>query len=492
MQSKNPPPFRQGRLVQGGNFMNVLFAATEARPFIASGGLADVVGALPKALNGAGCDCRVILPLHSGIPAKFREGMEKIAEFKVWLGWRNLYCGLLKTVCGGVTFYFIDNEYYFKRDAIYGQFDDGERFAYFSMAVLEAVKHMDFAPDVIHCHDWQTGLIPAFIKIFFADEEKISGIKTVYSIHNIQYQGNYDMYFAADVLGIPENRRGIVEYDGRCNYMKTGIDQCDAISTVSPSYAQEIQDPWFAWGMDRLLRERTWKLSGILNGIDVESYDPSTDPEIPATFSKFDLSGKAKCKEELQKELGLEADPNKMLIGMVGRLVSHKGLDLVRAVCDRIMEGNVQIAILGSGESAFESFFCHMQEKYPGRISFVCGFIPALARKIYAGSDVFLMPSKSEPCGLAQMIALRYGTVPIVRETGGLRDSVKDLGGANGNGFTFQSYNADDMLDAIHRAQRLYFDSGRWHEAVLNALSCDFSWGRSAKEYVALYKKVLG
>ena len=472
--------------------MNVLFAASEARPFIASGGLADVIGALPKALNKADCNCRVILPFYSDIPDKFRENVEKIAEFKVWLGWRNLYCGLLKTVYNGVTFYFLDNEYYFKRNAIYGQFDDGERFGYFSMAVLEAIKHMDFDPDVIHCHDWQTGLIPAFLKLFFSDEEKLSKIKTVYSIHNIQYQGNYDMYFAADVLGIPENSRGIVEYDGRCNYMKTGIDQSDAISTVSPTYAQEIQDPWFAWGMDRLLRERTYKLSGILNGIDTEGYDPSTDSEIAATFSEFDLSGKAKCKADLQKEMGLDEDPDKMIIGMVGRLVSHKGLDLVRAACDRIMEGNVQIAILGSGESAFEGFFRYMQEKYPGKISFVCGFIPALARKIYAGSDVFLMPSKSEPCGLAQMIALRYGTIPIVRETGGLKDSIKDFGGIDGNGFTFQTYNADDMLDAIHRAERLYFDSGCWDDAVKKALSCDFSWNRSAMEYIDLYKKILG
>lgn len=472
--------------------MNILFAASEARPFIASGGLADVIGALPKALNGAGCECRVILPLYSNIQDKFREGMEKIDEFEVWLGWRHLYCGLYRTVHNGVTFYFIDNEYYFKREAIYGQFDDGERFGYFSMAVIEAIRHMDFDPEVVHCHDWQTGLIPAFLKFYFSTDEKLSKIRTVFSIHNIQYQGNYDMHFADEVLGIPEYHRGDVEYDGRCNYMKTGIEHCDAISTVSPTYAEEIKDPWFAWGLDRLLREKDYKLSGILNGIDVEGYDPSADKDIPATFSKFDLSGKAKCKEELQKELGLEVDPGKMVIGMVGRLVSHKGLDLIRVVCDRIVEGSVQLAILGSGESAFESFFRDMQARYPGKISFVCGFIPALAKRIYAGSDVFLMPSKSEPCGLAQMIALRYGTIPIVRETGGLKDSIKDLGGANGNGFTFQTYNAEDMLDAIHRAERLYFDSGRWNEAVLNALSCDFSWNRSAQTYVDLYKKILG
>lgn len=471
--------------------MNVLFAASEARPFIASGGLADVIGALPKALNGAGCDCRVILPLYSDIPDKFRAEMKKVCDFKVWLGWRNQYCGLFETKLSGVTFYFIDNEYYFARNGIYGHYDDGERFAYFSMAVLEAVKHMDFDPEVIHCHDWQTGLVPVFLKLFFADEEKLANTKTVFTIHNIQYQGNYDMYFAGDVLGIPENRRGLVEYDGRCNFMKAGIDLCDAVSTVSPTYAKEIQDPWFAWGLDRLLREKKYKLSGILNGIDVVSYDPVSDKDIPATFSKYDLSGKAKCKEELQKELGLAVDPNSMVIGMVGRLVSHKGLDLVRAVCDRILEMPVQIAVLGSGESAFESFFRYMQEKYPGRVSFVCGFIPPLAKRIYAGSDVFLMPSKSEPCGLAQMISLRYGTVPIVRETGGLKDSIKDIGGIKGNGFTFQTYNADDMLDAVRRAQNFYSNGERWKEAVLNALSCDFSWNRSAQTYIGLYESVL-
>lgn len=472
--------------------MNILFAASEARPFIASGGLADVIGALPKALLGAGCGCRVILPLYSDIPDEFRKKMQKIAEINVMLGWRSLYCGLFETVYNGVTFYFVDNEYYFKRRGIYGHFDDGERFAYFSKAVLECVKVMNFEPEIIHCHDWQTGMIPTFLNLFYRGDPKLSKIKTIFTIHNIQYQGNYDMYFAEDVLGIPESHRCTVEYDGRCNYMKAGIDQCDAVSTVSPTYAEEILDPWFAWGLDRLLRERTYKLAGILNGIDAESYDPSTDKEIPATFSKYDLSGKAKCKAELQKELGLEADPDKMLIGMVGRLVSHKGLDLVRAVCDRLMEGNVQIAVLGSGESAFEGFFRYMQEKYPGRISFVCGFIPSLARRIYAGSDVFLMPSKSEPCGLAQMIALRYGTIPIVRETGGLKDSIKDLGGIKGNGFTFQTYNADDMLGAIYRAQALYSDKTRWKEAVLNALSCDFSWDRSAGAYKHLYETVLG
>ncbi len=472
--------------------MNVLFAASEARPFIASGGLSDVIGALPKALNGAGCDCRVILPLYSDIPDKFREDMHRIAEINVQLGWRSLYCGLFEVEYNGVIFYFIDNEYYFKRNGIYGHFDDGERFAYFSKAVLEAVRVMDFEPEVIHCHDWQTGLIPTFRHLFYHSDPKIGKAKTIFTIHNIQYQGNYDMYFAEDVLGLAQDQRNLVEYDGRCNYMKAGIDRCDAISTVSPTYASEIQDPWFAWGMDRLLRERKYKLAGILNGIDTELYDPTADKDIPATFSKYDLSGKAKCKAELQKELGLEVDPTAMVIGMVGRLVSHKGLDLVKSVFEDILQKPVQFAILGSGESSYEGFFRYMQERYPGKVSFVCGFIPALAKRIYAGSDVFLMPSKSEPCGLAQMIALRYGTVPIVRETGGLKDSIKDVGGIKGNGFTFQTYNAHDMLDAVDRAYVLYQKPERWRETVLNALACDFSWSRSAHAYTRLYEAVLG
>ncbi len=472
--------------------MNVLFAASEARPFVASGGLSDVIGALPKALNGAGVDCRVILPLYSDIPDRFREEMRKIGEVNVTLGWRSLYCGLFEIEYNGVIFYFVDNEYYFKRSGIYGYFDDGERFAYFSKAVLECIRIMDFTPDVIHCHDWQTGLIPTFRRLFYLDVPEIAKAKTIFTIHNIQYQGNYDMYFAEDVLGLTESRRHLVEYDGRCNYMKAGIDQCDAISTVSPTYAQEIQDPWFAWGMDRLLRERTYKLAGILNGIDTELYDPSADKDIPATFSKYDLSGKGICKAELQKEMGLEVDPSAMVIGMVGRLVSHKGLDLVKAAFERILEKPVQFAIVGNGESAYEGYFRYMQEKYPGRVSFVCGFIPALAKRIYAGADCFLMPSKSEPCGLAQMIALRYGTLPIVRETGGLKDSIKDLGGIKGNGFTFQTYNAEDMLDAVNRCFSLYSRSERWREAVLSALACDFSWSRSAHAYTRLYEAVLG
>ena len=420
--------------------MNVLFATSEARPYIASGGLADVSGALPKALCAAGTDCRVILPLYSDIPQQLRNEMTYLCNFNVRLSWRELYCGLFTARHDGVTYYFIDNEYYFRRSGIYGHYDDGERFAFFSKAVLESILHIeDFSVDVLHCNDWQTGLIPVFLEVFFRHEPRLSRIKTVFTIHNIQYQGDFDMFVAGDVAGLPEDKRGLVELNGRCNYMKGGIDRCDVVTTVSPTYAKEILDPWYAWGMDGFLRERSYKLTGILNGIDCESYNPETDPEISAHYSADNLSGKEADKAALQKEAGLCIDPSAMLIGMVGRLVSHKGIDLVEYVGDRIMNLNAQMVILGSGEPQYEDYFRSLGARYPGRVSVTTGFIPSLARRIYAGADVLLMPSKSEPCGLAQMIALRYGTVPIVRETGGLKDSIHDLGAPGGKGFTFKT-----------------------------------------------------
>lgn len=470
--------------------MNVLFATSEARPYIASGGLADVSGALPKALCAAGADCRVILPLYSDIPQNLREEMTFLESFTVRLSWRELYCGLFTAKKDGVVYYFVDNEYYFRRSGIYGHYDDGERFAFFSMVVLESIRHMnDFAPDVLHCNDWQTGLVPVFLEVFYHGDPKFSRIKTVFTIHNIQYQGDFDMFVAGDVAGLPEDKRSLVELGGRCNYMKGGIDRCDVVTTVSPTYAKEILDPWYAWGLDGFLRERSYKLTGILNGIDCESYDPESDPDIAAHFSADDLSGKAADKAALQKEVGLCVDPSAMFIGMVGRLVSHKGIDLVEYVGDRIMNMNAQMVILGSGEPQYEEFFRRLGARYPGRVSVITGFVPPLARRIYAGADVLLMPSKSEPCGLAQMIALRYGTVPIVRETGGLKDSIHDLGAPGGNGFTFKTYNADDMFNAIERAYFRY-RGGEWQSAVRSAMRYDFSWHRSAAAYLGLYKAI--
>lgn len=470
--------------------MNVLFATSEARPYIASGGLADVSGALPKALCAAGTDCRVILPLYSDIPQQLRNEMTYLCNFNVRLSWRELYCGLFTARHDGVTYYFIDNEYYFRRSGIYGHYDDGERFAFFSKAVLESILHIeDFSVDVLHCNDWQTGLIPVFLEVFFRHEPRLSRIKTVFTIHNIQYQGDFDMFVAGDVAGLPEDKRGLVELNGRCNYMKGGIDRCDVVTTVSPTYAKEILDPWYAWGMDGFLRERSYKLTGILNGIDCESYNPETDPEISVHYSADNLSAKEADKAALQKKAGLCIDPSAMLIGMVGRLVSHKGIDLVEYVGDRIMNLNAQMVILGSGEPQYEDYFRSLGARYPGRVSVTTGFIPSLARRIYAGADVLLMPSKSEPCGLAQMIALRYGTVPIVRETGGLKDSIHDLGAPGGNGFTFKTYNADDMFNAIERAYFRYH-SGDWNNSVRAAMRYDFSWHRSAAAYMGLYRTI--
>ena len=472
--------------------MKILFAASEARPFIASGGLGDVAGALPKALCAAGHDCRVILPLYSDIPRRYREQMRFVGSFDVELSWRKQYCGLLSLELDGVTFYFVDNEYYFRRPGIYGSYDDGERFGFFSRAVLECVRHMEgFVPEVIHCNDWQTGPIPVYLRAFYQGDPLYSRIKTVFTIHNIQYQGSFDMFVAGDILGLSEDKRYMVEYDGRCNYMKGGIDQCDVVTTVSPTYANEILDPWYAWGLDRFLRERKYKLTGILNGIDTDSYDPETDPDIPAHYSAGDISGKAADKAALQRELGLWEDKNLMLIGIVSRLVSHKGFDLVEYVGDRIMEMPVQLAVLGQGQQRFEDYFRRLESRYPGRVKVITDFIPPLARRIYAGADVLLMPSKSEPCGLAQMIALRYGTVPIVRETGGLKDSVTDIDYQAGNGFTFYNYNADDMLWAVRRANE-HFHEGRWEFLVRHALRHDFSWHHSAAAYAQLYKAISG
>lgn len=472
--------------------MKILYAASEARPFIATGGLADVAGSLPAALCRAGVDCRVVLPLYQKIDSHLRGRMRRIAEFTVPLAWRSQYCGVYECQLDGVTYYLLDNEYYFKRDSVYGDFDDGERYAFFSKAVLELLCHIDFAPDILHCNDWQTAMIPLDCKLFYQGVEKLQGLKTVFTIHNIQYQGKYGMEFAGDVLGIPPSCQGLVEYEGCVNLMKSAIEQCSALTTVSPTYSHEIQDPWYAYGLDRLIRENNRKLSGILNGIDNRSYDPSTDKALPVQYGIEDaIAGKRACKEALQREMGLTVDSDRMLVGMVTRLVAHKGLDLVVRVLGDLVNQGVSVALLGSGDEAYQRFFGEMQQRYPGRVAFVCGFIPDLSRRIYAGADVFLMPSESEPCGLAQMQCLRYGTLPIVRETGGLKDSITDLGGGWGNGYTFQSYNAHHMMDAVLRAQKDYHDKEKWAGLVQSAMEEDFSWDRSAKEYLRLYERLL-
>lgn len=471
--------------------MKILFVASEARPFIASGGLADVAGSLPKALCDSGNECRVVIPLYKNIPQQFREKMEFVRNFNVPLAWRNQYCGVFKMCHQGVVYYFLDNEYYFKRDNLYGYYDDAERFAFFSKASMEMLNYIDYDPDIVHTNDWHTALVPVYLNTFYRSIPKYHDIKTVFTIHNIQYQGQYGMEIAWDVLGIPEYQHPILEYNGCLNMMKAAIVQVNVVNTVSPSYAVEIHDPWFSHGLDPILNMKGNRVIGILNGIDVTANDPKTDQDIYKNYDIKTLEDKKVNKAELMKEMGLEPNEDRMLIGMVTRFASHKGLDLVKYIFDDLMRDNVSVVVLGSGEKVYEDFFREMQYRYAGRMSVKIGFLPALSKKIYAGADVFLMPSKSEPCGLAQMVAARYGTLPIVRETGGLKDSIHDMGTENGNGFTFKTYNAHDMLGAIQRAEGLYGNKPLWKDAMTAAMSCDFSWDKSAGEYVRMYQMIM-
>ena len=471
--------------------MKILLASSEAVPFAKSGGLADVAGSLAMAVRNRQHACRVVLPLYQDIPQSYREKMKFVTSFYVPLGWRNQYCGVFECTVGGLKYYLLDNEYYFRRAGLYGFYDDGERFAFFSKAVLEMVQHIDFKPDILHCNDWQTALVPVYLNAFYRHLEDYKNIKTLFTIHNIQYQGVFDKQMVSDVLGLPGHAQHIVEFAGDVNYMKGAIDQCDLLSTVSPTYACEILDPWYAHGLDSLLRDRQYKLHGILNGIDYTEYNPETDPKIICNYSANNLAGKAANKRELQNSLGLSADPDAMVIGVVSRLVSHKGMDLIQYAFGRIMQENVQFVLLGSGDWQYEKFFREAVSHYPRRVAVHLGFDSVLSQKIYSGADAYLMPSRSEPCGLSQMIALRYGTVPIVRLTGGLKDSVTDLGGETGNGYTFQTYNGEDMLWAISRAATDFADKEKWQSYVTRAMNCDFSWGKSANQYIALYKRLL-
>ena len=472
--------------------MKVLYCTSEARPFAATGGLGDVAGSLPQALRIRLIGCRVVMPLYEDISQELRDNMKFVTSLSVPVAWRRQYCGVFESRVGGVIYYLIDNQYYFKRHGLYGHYDDAERFAFLSRAALEMLPYIDFKPDVIHCNDWQTALVPIYFSVFYANNDWYKGIKTVFTIHNIQYQGKYGKELVQDVLGIPQTEMPILEYDHCINLLKGAIECANRVTTVSPTYAQEILDPWFSHDLDGILKERQWKLSGILNGIDTVTYNPETDPDLFANYSVKDISGKAKNKQDLQERLNLNQDPDVPLIGMVTRMVAHKGLDLVKETLDQIMqETNVQFVILGSGDWEYETFFKEMQSKYPGRLCACFGFIPELSRKIYAATDILLMPSKSEPCGLSQMIALRYGSIPIVRETGGLKDSIQDSGDGEGNGFTFMTYNGGDMLNAIHRSLAGFEKKEGWEVLVERAMKCDFSWGRSANEYIRLYRELV-
>ena len=470
--------------------MKVLFATSEAYPFAMSGGLADVAGALPKALRKRMVGCRVVMPLYSTIPDELRDNMKFITHITVPVAWRRQYCGIFEAKVGNVIYYLLDNQYYFKRDALYGYYDDIERFAFFSRAVLEILPHINFQPDVIHCNDWQTALTPVYLDRFYVHDLFYNNIKTVLTIHNNHYQGKCGTEIFSDVLGLSGDDCRVVEYDGCANLLKGGIECCDHITTVSPTYAGEILTPEYAHGLDQILREREFKLSGIINGIDTDVYNPETDPLIFENYSIDTIEKKAVNKQKLQERMGLPVRDDVPIIGIVSRLVGHKGLDLVKCVFEDMLKADLQFCILGSGEWEFENFFQEMAQKYPDKVGLQLGFVPELAHKIYAGADLFLMPSKSEPCGLSQLVALRYGTVPIVRETGGLNDTIKDSGDNIGNGFTFKNYNAHDMLHTVWRAFAAFQDKQGFEILSKRAMECDNSWGKSANEYIRLYKSI--
>lgn len=472
--------------------MKILYAAGEALPYIASGGLADVAGSLPGAINSEGHDCRVVIPLYADIPDKYKASLKFLTSFTVPVSWRNQYCGVFEGKANGVTYYLLDNEQYFKRMGLYGHYDDAERFTFFSRAVLEMLGHIDFAPDIINSNDWHTAMVPVFYKTLYAGRPGYGGIKTVFTIHNIQYQGVYGKELYNDVLGLPGHFDRLVDYDNCVNLMKGAIEASDAVSTVSPTYAEELKFPFYAYHLDPIIGSNAYKLRGILNGIDTGLYNPETDQSIFKNYSVDDPTPKAENKSRLQKFLGLPQDEEAMVIGMVGRLVEPKGIELLKFVLSDLMTDHVQLVLLGKGDYLYENYFSEIQRSYPGKLSVTIGFLQDLAHKIYAGSDVLLMPSKSEPCGLAQMVALRYGTVPVVRETGGLKDSVKDCGDGEGNGYTFKSFNAHDMLGALRRAEGAFALKEQWQDLVHYCMTCDFGWSRSAKEYIEMYKKTMG
>ena len=466
----------------------ILFVASESTPFIATGGLAEVVGSLSTALAASGkFDVRVVIPLYSDIKKEYRDKFTYLGNLYVHLAWRNQYCGIFSYEKDGVTFYFIDNEFYFKRPGCYGYFDDGERFAFFSRSVLEIMPFVNFYPDVMHCHDWQAALSAIYLKTNYCFREEYQYIRALFTIHNIEYQGQYSLDLLCDLFDIYGEYRHLVEYNNSINLMKGAIECCERFSTVSPKYAQEIKDPYFAHGLDGIVRNNEFKLTGILNGIDDLSYNCKLDKHLFANFSPEDFSNKAVCKRELQKMLNLPQRSDVPVISMISRLVSHKGLDLVTNVIEELLQDDIQIVILGTGDAHFEGFFKDLANRYPEKLSANIVFNGDLSRKIYSGSDIFLMPSKSEPCGLSQMIACRYGTIPIVRETGGLYDSIKPLY----NGYTFSNYNAHDMMYVIRQAVSDYKNKDEWSKLMYRAATTDFSWSHSAKEYEALYFEML-
>ncbi len=472
--------------------MKILFVASEAMPFIRTGGLGDVAGALPKSFLRLGHDARVIIPFYKDeIKSTYRDTLRFVGATEVELGWRKQYCGVYEAVYEGITYYFVDNEYYFKRKGLYGHFDDGERFAFFSKAVLDVLKMVDFYPDVLHTNDWHTALTPVYLDVYYRGDERYKGIKTVYTIHNIEFQGKFDQSIFDDILGLPESAKNLVIYDGCVNYMKGGIECSAVVTTVSDTYATEILDPFYSYGLESILEERKYKIHGVVNGIDTKLYDPSKDKALFVNYNKENVADKKKeNKKALCEMLNLSYDENRPLIAMVTRLTEQKGLDLVGAVIGEILRADLQVVILGTGEWKYENVVLQLEDEYPHKFRGILQFSSDLASKLYGASDLFLMPSKFEPCGLSQLIAMRYGSVPIVRETGGLKDTVEPYNheSKTGRGFTFKTYNSYDMLDAVWRAFACYHDKENWAKVTDNAMSGDYSWEASAKKYIDIYK----
>lgn len=482
--------------------LKVLFVAAEAVPFVKTGGLGDVIGSLPKELKQQGVDARVILPNYQDIPEKYKQQMVLKNKFVVQVGWRRKYCGVLEFVYEGITFYFIDNEDYFKRYGFYGYDDDAERFGFFCRAVLESLTYIDFMPDILHCHDWHTGMVSAMFDAHYRQLPEYQHLKILFTIHNLRYQGVFDKGILHDILSLDWkyfNPEG-VEFHNAVNFMKAGLAYSNVISTVSRTYAQEIQDPYFGEQLDGFLRKRQGDLVGIVNGIDYDVYNPAIDKKIPSKYDVDSLPKKSKNKLKLQQELGLEVNADIPVVAVVSRLVGPKGMDLLEGILvDQLKQLSVdhygaQLVVLGTGEVRYENFFKYMAWQYPGKISANILFDDALARQIYAGADMFLMPSLYEPCGIGQLIAMRYGCVPIVRNIGGLGDTVTPYNQATGtgNGFTFNNYNAHEMLDTINQAIAIFKNKGEWNKIVTNAMTSDYSWRNSAKQYQDLYKKMIG
>lgn len=469
----------------------ILFVASEAAPFIATGGLAEVVGSLSKALAATGnYDVRVIIPMYSDIRPQYRQEFQFIGSIFIPLAWRNQYCGIFSYEKDGVTYYFVDNEYYFKRPGCYGYYDDGERFAFFCRSVMEILGFIKFYPEVLHCHDWQAALAAIYLKTIYCFREEYQFTRAIFTIHNIEYQGKYSLDILEDLFGISNNYKYLLEYDHCINLMKAAIECSEAISTVSPRYAEEIKDPYHAHGLEAIICKNAFKLRGILNGIDPDYYNPETDQSLFAHYSAENPDNKKICKEELQRMLGLPVRENVPVVAMITRLVAHKGLDLVKTVIEEFLSQDVQFILLGTGDSIFENYFSDLQRRYSGKVVSCITFNSDLSRKIYSGADIFLMPSKSEPCGLSQMIASRYGTIPVVREVGGLYDSIKPWG-AGGNGFTFANYNAYDMLYVLREAVNLFYNKDEWKKLIYKVMTTDFSWKNTAQYYEQMYADVL-